>query len=65
MILKIELLDYQNGDEAGIKDVSFIIKGENAYGYMKAENGIHRLVRISPFDSNAKDILLFICYGFS
>ena len=51
---KIELLDYQNGDEAGIKDVSFIIKGENAYGYMKAENGIHRLVRISPFDSNAK-----------
>ena len=51
---KIELLDYQAGDEAGIKDVSFIIKGENAYGYMKAENGIHRLVRISPFDSNAK-----------
>ena len=51
---KIELLDYQNGDEAGIKDVSFIIKGENAYGYMKAENGIHRLVLISPFDSNAK-----------
>jgi peptide chain release factor 2 len=51
---KVEILDYQNGDEAGIKDVSFIIKGENAYGYMKAENGIHRLVRISPFDSNAK-----------
>lgn len=51
---KIEVLDYQNGDEAGIKDVSFIIKGENAYGYTKVENGIHRLVRISPFDSNAK-----------
>ena len=51
---KIELLDYQPGEEAGIKDVSFIIKGENAYGYLKAENGIHRLVRISPFDSNAK-----------
>ena len=51
---KIEPLDYQPGDEAGIKDVSFIIKGENAYGYLKAENGIHRLVRISPFDSNAK-----------
>lgn len=51
---KIELLDYQSGEEAGLKDVSFIIKGENAYGYMKAENGIHRLVRISPFDSNAK-----------
>jgi peptide chain release factor 2 len=51
---KVELLDYQAGEEAGIKDVSFIIKGENAYGYLKVENGIHRLVRISPFDSNAK-----------
>jgi peptide chain release factor 2 len=51
---KIELLDYQNGDEAGIKDVSFIVSGINAYGYLKVENGIHRLVRISPFDSNSK-----------
>src|SRR5574344_380313 len=51
---KVEVLDYQAGDEAGIKDVSFVIRGENAYGYMKTENGIHRLVRISPFDSNAK-----------
>jgi len=51
---KVEVLDYQVGEEAGIKDVSFIIKGENAYGYLKVENGIHRLVRISPFDSNAK-----------
>ncbi|CAA6818708.1 MAG: Peptide chain release factor 2 [uncultured Sulfurovum sp.] len=51
---KVESLDYQAGDEAGIKDVSFMIKGENAYGYLKVENGIHRLVRISPFDSNAK-----------
>lgn len=50
----VEQLDYQEAEEAGIKDVSFIIKGENAYGYMKVENGIHRLVRISPFDSNAK-----------
>ena len=50
----IEVLDYQNGEEAGIKDVSFIVKGENAYGYLKIENGIHRLVRISPFDSNSK-----------
>ena len=50
----IEVLDYQNGEEAGIKDVSFIVKGENAYGYLKVENGIHRLVRISPFDSNSK-----------
>ncbi len=54
MGFKVEELDYQIGDEAGIKDVSFIVKGENAYGYLKAENGIHRLVRISPFDSNAK-----------
>ncbi len=52
--LKVEVLDYQVAEEAGIKDVSFIIKGENAYGYLKVENGIHRLVRISPFDSNAK-----------
>lgn len=50
----IEVLDLQDGDEAGLKDVSFIVKGENAYGYLKVESGIHRLVRISPFDSNAK-----------
>lgn len=50
----VEVLDKQAGEEAGLKDVSFIIKGENAYGYLKVENGIHRLVRISPFDSNAR-----------
>jgi len=51
---KVEVLDYQAGDEAGIKDVSFLIKGENAYGYLKVDNGIHRLVRVSPFDSGGR-----------
>lgn len=49
-----ELLDYQEGDEAGIKSVTFMVKGENAFGYLKSEKGIHRLVRISPFDSNGR-----------
>ncbi len=48
---KVETLDFQEGDEAGLKDVSFIVRGQNAYGYLKAENGVHRLVRVSPFDS--------------
>ena len=50
----VETLDLQSGEEAGIKEASIIITGENAYGYLKVANGIHRLVRISPFDSNAK-----------
>ena len=49
-----EELDYLAGDEAGIKTVTFKVTGENAYGYLKAEKGVHRLVRISPFDSNAR-----------
>jgi peptide chain release factor 2 len=49
---KIEILDYQAGDEAGIKSASLLIKGSNAYGYLKNEKGVHRLVRLSPFDSN-------------
>ena len=49
---KVQLLDYQPGDEAGIKSVSLEVKGYNAYGYLKNEKGVHRLVRLSPFDSN-------------
>ncbi|MDE7395930.1 MAG: peptide chain release factor 2, partial [Clostridiales bacterium] len=51
---KCEELDYLAGDEAGIKSVTFRLSGTNAYGYLKAEKGVHRLVRISPFDSNAR-----------
>ncbi|MGL4344523.1 MAG: peptide chain release factor 2, partial [Cellulosilyticaceae bacterium] len=51
---KIEVLDYLDGDEAGIKSVTIQLTGENAYGYLKAEKGIHRLVRISPFDSSGR-----------
>ena len=51
---KIELLDYQDGDTAGIKSVSFIVHGLNSYGYLKNEKGVHRLIRISPFDSNKR-----------
>ena len=49
---KSEVLDYQEGNEAGIKSASILISGENAFGYLKGESGVHRLVRISPFDAN-------------
>ena len=49
-----QILDYEEGDEAGIKSASILIEGENAYGYLKSENGVHRLVRVSPFDANAR-----------
>lgn len=52
--LKAEITEYQPGDEAGTKGVTFTVTGDYAYGYLKAEKGIHRLVRISPFDSNAR-----------
>jgi len=51
---KVKELNYQSGDVAGIKTVSLEIEGDYAFGYLKGENGVHRLVRISPFDSNAK-----------
>ena len=50
----IEVLDYLDGDEAGIKSVTFQVNGTNAYGYLKSERGVHRLVRISPFDSSGR-----------
>jgi peptide chain release factor 2 len=51
---KKEILDYQPGEEAGVKSVTFNVAGDYAYGYLKAEAGIHRLVRISPFDANSR-----------
>jgi peptide chain release factor 2 len=51
---KVELVDYHAGEQAGIKSATLMIKGENAYGYAKTESGVHRLVRISPYDSNAR-----------
>jgi len=49
-----KILDYEDGDEAGIKSAAIAIEGENAYGLLKSENGVHRLVRVSPFDANAR-----------
>jgi peptide chain release factor 2 len=51
---KVEVLDQLDGDEAGIKSITFQISGDNAYGYLKSEKGVHRLVRISPFNANGK-----------
>ncbi|RUS43062.1 peptide chain release factor 2 [Cohnella sp. AR92] len=57
---KVELLDYLPGDEAGIKSVTIMVRGYNAYGYLKAEKGVHRLVRISPFDASGRRHTSFV-----
>ncbi|QGH34106.1 peptide chain release factor 2 [Gracilibacillus salitolerans] len=57
---KVETLDYLPGEEAGVKSVTLLIKGHNAYGYLKAEKGVHRLVRISPFDSSGRRHTSFV-----
>lgn len=57
---KVETMNYLPGDEAGVKSVTLLIKGHNAYGYLKAEKGVHRLVRISPFDSSGRRHTSFV-----
>ncbi len=57
---KIDIVDYQPGDEAGVKSVTIHVKGDYAFGYLKAEIGIHRLVRISPFDTNRRRHTSFV-----
>src|SRR5690554_5875456 len=57
---KVETLNYLPGEEAGVKSVTLLIKGHNAYGYLKAEKGVHRLVRISPFDSSGRRHTSFV-----
>ena len=52
--MKVEIVDYHGGEQAGIKSATLLIKGENAYGNLKTESGVHRLVRISPYDANAR-----------
>ena len=52
--MKVELIDQHSGEQAGIKSATLLVKGENAYGYAKVESGVHRLVRISPYDSAAR-----------
>lgn len=57
---EFELIDYQEANDAGLKSVTFMLKGTNAYGYLSSEKGVHRLVRISPFDSNSRRHTSFV-----
>lgn len=57
---RLEVIDYHAGDEAGIKSVTFLVKGHHAYGYLKSEKGIHRLIRLSPFDSQGRRHTSFV-----
>ena len=52
--MKVEMVDHHSGEQAGIKSATLLVKGENAYGNLKTESGVHRLVRISPYDANAR-----------
>ncbi len=61
--MKVELVEHQSGETAGIKSATLLIKGENAYGYAKTETGVHRLVRISPYDSSARRHTSFSSVG--
>ena len=61
---KIVLIEESDGEEAGLKSVTLQILGKNAYGWLKTEAGIHRLVRISPFDSSSKDIQVLLQFGY-
>lgn len=60
MNFKVEVLDYLAGEEAGVKSVTLLVKGLNAYGYLKSEQGVHRLIRISPFDSSGRRHTSFV-----
>ena len=60
---KVEIIEEQSGEEAGLKSTTMLVKGENAYGWLKTESGVHRLVRISPFDSSARRHTSFASVG--
>lgn len=58
----VKLLDWLDGDEAGLKSATMLVEGTNAYGYLKSEHGVHRLVRISPFDASGTSAYV-VCLG--